>query len=974
VTIRRWLASATAAAAVVGCSGLAEKAAKDSGAAEARPRGIETGAGSLLAIGEAAYAESEYDSARVVLERALRLAADSGDSTGYARALTSLGLTAWRQGRYSDAKSLGERALQLKLRLGLGGDLFRSYNALGLLANSEARTGDAVALFQDARNAARRAADSSGVAKASGNLGLALMEMGEFESARQGFETLRDVAASLDDIRSEAAALTNLGLLDIRLGDPRRAIPTLERARELHRKSGHAVGEENALGQLGSAYGEMGDLQRAIVYLDSALSTARRFGLREAESDDLQLLAEVFVELGDHRRALEYLGQAQSVSVALGQKGRLGNIARSEAKSYAAIGRDDLAWSRAQHAHSLHRGAGAPMEQMFDRLLLAELAQRSGRRDDADVMLREGGRLARHLDVPIARAYMRLGQARIADMRGDSRATLGMLNLSRADLSRLGPSGEAEVLALQSRALAREGRLEEAARTGRLAIDAVEQIRGRITSGPLRASYTSERSAIYGEQILNLLQLGRESEAFAVADAARSRALLEHIAEGRRTSGVGSDRLAQAERLLRQIDWLIERLQQADTVPERERSGSEHASINVLSSRLSEARREYENLMQHGLVENARKAALLGDGVTDLRQVQETLAGDEALLQYFAGPERLITFVVRRDTVLALTVRIDAADLTTRVRLAHDIASTSRDSAAPGTPLRSLHALLIEPVAMRGLLRDTRRLIIVPHAALAHVPFAALIDRDGRYLVQDHAVMSLPSAAALKELRANSPAGDNRTAVFAPFPQRLPATRVEADVVSRRAGGGLRLFGNAADETAVREALARYSIVHIASHGIMNENSPMFSRIELASRAGAAPSNDGRLEVHELLGIRLRSRLVFLSGCETAAATAWSNSFRRGQDYATLAQAFLYAGARDVIATLWRIDDRGAAAFADNFYRELRTRDPVDALAEAQRAAMRSGSYASPKHWAGYTLTGAGLGPPSKAGHASVQY
>ena len=74
----------------------------------------------------------------------------------------------------------------------------------------------------------------------------------------------------------------------------------------------------------------------------------------------------------------------------------------------------------------------------------------------------------------------------------------------------------------------------------------------------------------------------------------------------------------------------------------------------------------------------------------------------------------------------------------------------------------------------------------------------------------------------------------------------------------------------------------------------MNSRNSLFSRIELTPGSGE-PGDDGRLEVHELLRLRIRSPLVFLSGCETGVGAAWSNQFARGEDYATLAQAFLYA-------------------------------------------------------------------------------
>jgi len=168
--------------------------------------------------------------------------------------------------------------------------------------------------------------------------------------------------------------------------------------------------------------------------------------------------------------------------------------------------------------------------------------------------------------------------------------------------------------------------------------------------------------------------------------------------------------------------------------------------------------------------------------------------------------------------------------------------------------------------------------------------------------------------------------------------------------------------GTSATEEAMRAALRSQGIVHVASHGTLNSRNPMFARVELApvSRGSGSSANDGRLEVHELLGTAVRSHLVFLSGCETSVAQSWLDDDVRGTDYTTLAQALLYAGAENVIGTLWRVDDAGAARFAETFYAPLTRLGLTSALASAQRAMIASPKFAHPYYWAGYILTGAG--------------
>ena len=208
-------------------------------------------------------------------------------------------------------------------------------------------------------------------------------------------------------------------------------------------------------------------------------------------------------------------------------------------------------------------------------------------------------------------------------------------------------------------------------------------------------------------------------------------------------------------------------------------------------------------------------------------------------------------------------------------------------------------------------------------------------------------------------------------AAFAPFPEDLPGTSLEIDAIREAFGEGGYFEGEEASEGRFRDEMLRVQVIHVATHGTMNAQNPLFSRIEFASGPSGPTSpevpphltseRDGRLEVHELLGTTVESSLVFLSGCVTAMGPGWSTGFGRGEEFATLGQAFLHAGAENVIATLWRIDDPGAASFAGKFYSELhRDRIPAEALAYAQRATIRDPRYGSPFYWAAYRMTGTG--------------
>lgn len=937
----------------------------------------------VTSVADSLYAGGAYDSARVVYQQALASATTLGDSAAVARIVTSLGLAAWRLGDYSEARRLGLIALDIKHRRAMRADLFRSYNALGLLARDEGQIETAQAMFDSALTTARERGDQLNVAKATSNVALLAQHLGDLEAARTGYIAARDGGRSAGDLPTEWNATVSLASIDVRLGNPLAAIAAVEDLRRRYPAPNHPVGEENALGQLATAYDLLGESQRAIAALDSAIRIAHASGLALQEAEDLKLLAEIYERTGDRRRALAVLDSAAGIASAIGAPDEIADVFLRRATILGALGDATTARASAAKALAIHRDMHAGLDVLADLLVDAELAARAGASTDARERIAEATSLADSLRVPSARGAVALTRARIADEQNDPRAVLRSLTSARTDLASAGVAAEFEGDALAARAHRRLGQLTEAIARGRLAVAGVERIRTALGLGELRTAFVTDKAAVYADLVLSLLQVGRMGEALEVADRARSRALMDHIAEARLQSADSASAavvLAERARVLRRIDALLNRLSSADAGQSRER-GSLRARRSGAAAELSAARREYDEL----LVRHARRqsgAGRLAFEPTSAESVRRSLRADEALLEFLVTVDRTLIFVVRPDGVRVFTSRVSGDDLGGRVRLARDLLAHPRgagvaDANAEGV-LRALYTALIDPVVASGDLTGVRRLVIVPHGALAYLPFAALRSASERALVEDYAVLYLPVAAALPALRR----GGARLAPspplmgFAPFPAALTSSREEA---RRAAAGNARsrtFVGGSATESAVRGALQSDAIVHVASHGVMEAESPMFSRIELA-RGSGAPSDNGRLEVHEVLSLRVTSPLVFLSGCETGVGEAWSSRYAGTDDHATLEQAFLYAGARAVVATRWRVEDESAAAVADRFYAHLAggagdAVDAVDALAAAQRDLIRGRRFAAPHYWAAYAVSGAGVGLPAVASLGSA--
>lgn len=916
----------------------------------------------VTGAGDSLYAAGQYAAARAAYRADLRSAQASAVSRGHL--LTSIALSSYWIGDYDEARRVADSAVALIGAAAPMAERFRANNASGLVAWKQGRLAAADTFFHTALRLASAAHDTSGVAKASANLALVLTDYGDFTGARSALLSAGVAAHSIANGKVEGNVYTNLAMLSLRTGDVAEAEEETRRALDVYRASRYETGTQAALGQLATIEAAKGDGQAAFAAIDSALVIVRREGLKQEEASDLEILGELYADAGDLRAAALYYEKAEREFTAAGDELEAANLMRARADLEAAHGDTSSARRHAGMALTIHKRLGARAEELNDRLAIADWSSPAqlavSRELDSAAML--AGSLGSHA----AEVRTHLARARYEERSGRAREVLRVLSSDLAKQQSLDHPSRWQVAALRLRAWTRLSQLDSAEAAGREAVRLVERSRGLYGSAELRTAYTARMAQVYTDLVLVLLREGHSAAAFEIADAARGRALVEHLASARDqlTGNTAPALFLNAELLARQIDSMVARLEAADRRQTTLRGIDESNVHRDLADRLARARAEYEAAIARG--QSGDDAELLGLTTVNASRVQASLGPHEALLDYLVTRDTLFTFVVTRKEVRVARAAASESDVSARARILRELFGARVAPTNGAAAAQALFDLLIGPAQRTGVLRDVNRLVIVPHEALSYVPFAALRDpRNGNVLVEEYVIAYSPSAAALPILRerANvtqqgSTSSTTAEAVaLAPFTSELPGTAAEARRFAARVPNAVVRLGSDATERQLRLALASGGVVHVATHAQLNVRNPMFSQIRLVPGSGAR-DDDGRLEVYEIFGMRVRSPLVFLSGCETGAGSAWSSDFQRGEDYATLARAFLYAGARNVVATLWPIDDEGAAELADKFYTYRHSADDADALARAQREMMRDARYQSPYYWAGYQLSG----------------
>ena len=505
---------------------------------------------------------------------------------------------------------------------------------------------------------------------------------------------------------------------------------------------------------------------------------------------------------------------------------------------------------------------------------------------------------------------------------------------------------------LRGVAWARDGNLAEATASLAEAAKAVETTIEDMRVEEMLSTYLGGARGIhyYFELLVALLtRQERVAEAFDYAERARARAFLQTLGNGRIEPRRHSDaQLArEAESLRAQImQW------------ERESHAAPDPVARGIHKDLQEARMRYAALLRRVKASNSEYASLSTVQPLTIEEVQRGLPEETTLISYFVSHWNVYAWVVDRKSVRQVTLPVEPAALERVVCWSDHLGGRGVEMVAPAAKgceradAAEAYRLLFAPLRDRIA---NRRLLIVPHGALHYVPFAALRDESGRYLVEDFTIQYAPSASSLRFLREKETAVSG-TALVLGNPAGLHGVHLPNAVAeARRAAEALHaqpLLGADAMESRLYELGGRVDLVHLAAHGSYDAANPLFSRIALAP----GEDRDGYLEVHEILSELDLSgvNLVVLATCESALGKRSG-----GDEVVGLTRALLYAGTPGVVSTLWRIDDEASAVLMEEFYLRLLAGDAVaDALRAAQLALLRSEAFDDPRHWAAFSLYG----------------
>jgi len=964
-------------------------------------RSVKVAVDSMRRAGIKAFGADGPHAAIVLWQRALRRATTNGDSAGMAALLGNIGAGLLEDGQVDGASAYLERARALAAAVG---DVRVEANAVGALAGVQEDRGDLASAresYAQSLTLRNRIGDTRGTAADHNNLGLLAQRVGDLDEAQGQFDRAlalnrhdgrdEDAAKNLvnlaglaslagDFSRAEllyrdalatwraheswadaAVALHGLGQLELRRGDYPAARVALREALAIYARTGPVADELAVRRDLAGALAAAGDLQGARDELSRAQRRADSTRAPPAARAGIVLArADLALQLNTLTEAQRLYARAEALYRLAAEPA--GEAEAQEGRAVLLLVRDDAVHAQPllETALRTQLGSGSLRAAALTRVTLGRAVLTRG--DTAAArghLARAVGELDRSGD-PVAAAAA-LGEW--AALEAHAGAPVAADSLYRAALARLGDRIAPEV-AWQLHAgwagvLRGQGTTDAAARELRSALTELDRPSRTLVLPERRSAFLADKWDVYAQLALVEGDRGRVGAAFEASERLRAREMLELLARGRITAPPDTfeDLLAREQDLRRRIAELTHDLAQSDATDQTLRGSDVALNAGTTRESLVRAQETYADLLLEARERAPRHAALVAPDVATWQGVARRLTPDGAFIEYLVSDSTTLAFVVTSDTIAVLDLGTRRPELARLVDFTRGTIATR----GPGTdslwraPLRRLHAALIAPVEATGLLAGKSRLVLVPHVELQYLPFAALLDTAGRFLVQRYQLALTPSASVWIALgdRSAGPPGAGLVA-FAPQPATLPGSGQEVATIRRLAGATQILTGNAATESAFRRLAPIQRVLHLATYGVLNKQNPLFSFVQLASDG----EEDGRLEVHEVFGLHLAADLVVLSACQTGLGSGALADVPAGDDWVGLTRAFLHAGARRVVATLWPVDDWATAALMERFYGvSSATEDPGHALALAQRTLLRTPATAHPFYWAGFVST-----------------
>ena len=731
-----------------------------------------------------------------------------------------------------------------------------------------------------------------------------LFKANKFEAAIETIQKAIPLYHSVQNFEAESLALGLLANSSRNIGKYDVAIEALQKSLMITRQMKNQALESGLLNEMGAVYQFTGRYDKASEYYQQGLTIARTIKDRGGESESLNRFGLLYLLLGNESKAIGHLEQSLTIAQELNLRAEVAATLNNLANAYRVSG--DYAKALVLHQQSLtiNRELKNRLGEQISLSNLGNVAFGMKKYDEAIKYQEQSLEIAQALKVPYGQQQALLNMAAAYDALGNfsKAAELSQQALSIARQSN-DRSAQSMALANIGDFFLRDGKLSEAEKNLKEAITISESLRLGLNDAN-KVSFAETQKRLYELYQDILVKQNKTDLALEIAERGRGRAFAELLAS----------RLTNA-------------------------SPAEIQSI-AKSPKLDEIR----------LIAKAQKATIV-----------EYTISTNSLYIWVIQPNGSITFksVDLKKLPVKIGELVQEARNSIAVRSRRRNASESSSQSQNETnEFQQLQKLLIEPISSELPTDPNQRVIFIPQGELFLVPFVALQDNQGKYLIEQHTISSAPSIQTLaltREKAKSTQSGKSSVIVGNPTMPMWDGTQLTTlKGAEREAISIAKLFnvqaitGNQATKSAVLNQMQNASIVHLATHGLLDN-----VKGDIPGAIALAPSgNDtGFLTSNEIFDLKLNANMVVLSACDTGRGKI------TGDGVVGLSRSFVAAGVPSVLVSLWAVNDDSTSVLMSQFYRNLQT-NPNKAIALRQAMLSTMQQHPNPIDWAAFTLIG----------------
>ena len=862
--------------------------------------------------------------AKAYAEEELQLGEQIGDAALIALARTDLACVAFWL-RDSKMGQVADQAQDETIAAGVPDTLAWAQYWKGWIEEYNERNVSALSVLNQALLNFRRAGDQRDALLAALEVAETVNENGDFYSALASFKKLDPTFQATGNDMEYGANIASIGQQYQRLNRPRLAEIYFRRADFAYARSHILFGRMTSHSSLCETEIQANEASSALQDCELALTFARQFG-------DTAFLGQALYDRGFAER-------------------RAGSLAQAFADLREAV--------------KVTRTVNDPRYESKEHIQLGELMEQSGKHREA-----------------------------LAEFKEAESLSLGVTD----------PSSLLEAQYALATWYSRDGQFATAEAELAPALEKLETARQLVSSSSLQASYFAAQRRCYELAIeLRMREFelepagGSDALALELSERSHARGLLDVLSarskEGLRERGDTEASLMRSnEAVDRAFNHRLRLLVEGGTKRDLEGSSIE------LTQTLGDLERA-EDDVNAASIHSPKPAPTM----TAAEIERATLASNTTFFEYELGTEHSYLWVIgagkEKSYVLPSRERLENMVKHWRVLAT----SEDRSEAAARAKLQLLSTELSCALLADSVEIGMTRMIIVPDGALAMLPFAALPEKGcssspGEPLVLGHEITAVPSLSVFLSQKpdadrgaflgdvaivadpvfdaadprvvaltarmpkhSSSPAQDRETTADLP---RLLNAGYEASAIQatvQKAGSNNRVLlaqgFDANVETVLSPRMQDYRIWHLATHGVYDQTMPEFSGLVFSLVGKDGNPRFGFLKAHDIARLNVRAELVVLSACDSAAGQNLS-----GEGVMGLSYSFLRAGAKQVVSTLWSIDDAKSKDLIIGFYKELTKNggNVSAALRQSQLTVMRQRRSSAPYYWAGFELTSIG--------------